>query len=49
MVFGIDVAQWQGVIDWSKVKKDFAILKVTKKTNVVEPSFERNYKGFLNS
>ena len=30
--FGIDCAQWQGVIDWEKVKKDgvkFAILKVT--------------------
>ena len=45
--FGIDVAQWQGVIDWSKVKKDFAILKVTKKTNEIEPSFDRNYKGCL--
>ena len=47
MVYGIDVAQWQGVIDWSKVKKDFAILKVTKKSNGVEPSFERNYNGCL--
>lgn len=43
--FGIDVAKWQGVIDWAKVKKDFAILKVTCKNNSIEGSFERNYKG----
>ena len=43
--FGIDCAQWQGVIDWEKVKKDgvkFAILKVTRKENTVEKAFERN-------
>lgn len=44
-MFGIDVAKWQGVIDWSKVKKDFAILKVTRQNNSVEESLERNYKG----
>ena len=46
--FGIDCAQWQGVIDWEKVKKDgvkFAILKVTQKNNTVEKAFERNYAG----
>ena len=47
--FGIDVAKWQGEIDWAKVKKsghgDFAVLKVTKKDNSVEESFERNYEG----
>lgn len=46
--FGIDVAKWQGVIDWKKVKADgqqFAVLKVTQKNNKVEDSFERNYKG----
>ena len=46
--FGIDCAQWQGVIDWEKVKKDgvkFAILKVTRKENTVEKAFERNYAG----
>lgn len=47
--FGIDVAKWQGVIDWNKVKTsgngDFAVLKVTKKDNSVEDSFERNYQG----
>ena len=46
--FGIDCAQWQGTIDWGKVKKDgvkFAILKVTQKDNAVEKAFERNYAG----
>ena len=46
--FGIDVAKWQGTIDWAKVKKDdvkFAILKVTQKNNAVEGAFERNYSG----
>ena len=26
---GIDVSKWQGVIDWSKVKTDFAIINDT--------------------
>lgn len=46
--FGIDVAKWQGYIDWAKVKADgnqFAVLKVTQKNNTVEDSFERNYYG----
>lgn len=47
MKYGIDVAQWQGNIDWSKVKKDFAILKVTKKDNTIEPKFLVNYKGAI--
>lgn len=44
---GIDVSKYQGVIDWGKVarEKDFAILKVTKKNNLPEESFERNYAG----
>lgn len=45
--FGIDVAKWNGTIDWKKVAavKDFAILKLTKKDNKPEEAFERNYKG----
>lgn len=46
--FGIDVAKWQGTIDWRKVKQEgvkFAILKVTQKNNAVEGAFERNYSG----
>ena len=49
MEFGIDVAKWQGTIDWSKVKVSFAILKVTKQNNSVEESFERNYSGATNA
>lgn len=48
MKYGIDVAKWNGVIDWSKVKLaniSFAILKVTNKNNRVEEAFERNYAG----
>lgn len=46
MKTGIDVAKWQGAIDWVKVKAAgiaFAILKVTQKDNQVEGAFERNY------
>lgn len=47
--FGIDVAKWQGDIDWAKVKRsghgDFAVLKVTKKDNSPEEAFERNFIG----
>lgn len=49
--YGIDVAKWQGIIDWEKFKadnKEFAILKVTDKTNKVEEAFERNYCGCIN-
>lgn len=50
-IFGIDVAKWNGKIDWNKVKqqKSFAILKVTQKNNHVEESFERNYAGATNA
>lgn len=49
---GIDVAKWNGTIDWSRVKKDgvnFAILKVINKKRVVEPAFENNYAGAAKS
>ena len=45
---GIDVAKWQGVIDWAKVKKagvKLAILKITQKNSAIEGAFERNYAG----
>ena len=47
---GIDVAKWNGVIDWKKVKEDgvqFAILKAINKQCKVEDSFNRNYTGAL--
>lgn len=48
MMKGIDVAKWNGVIDWVKVKKagvEFAVLKVIDKSNKTESSFVRNYAG----
>ena len=48
MMKGIDVAKWNGVIDWAKVKKagvEFAVLKVIDKSNKTESSFARNYAG----
>lgn len=45
---GIDVAKWQGTIEWPKVKNagiQFAILKITNKQNNIEGAFLRNYEG----
>lgn len=45
---GIDVAKWQGTIDWSKVKRagvEFAVLKIVNKSMEKEDFFEQNYKG----
>ena len=45
---GIDVSAWQGVIDWPTVANygmDFAILRITEKGNVIDSTFEANYKG----
>lgn len=45
---GIDVAKWNGIIDWNKVKGygvEFAILKVINKQCKKEDAFERNYQG----
>ena len=47
---GIDVAKWNGVIDWKKVKNagvQFAILKAINKQCKVEDAFDRNYAGAL--
>ncbi len=52
---GIDVSQWQGVIDWGKVKAagiDFVMLRVGFRGNTVgkiyeDTYFERNVKGAL--
>ena len=45
---GIDVAKWNGVIDWKKVKNagvQFAIIKAINKQCKVEDAFDRNYAG----
>lgn len=48
MIKGIDVAKWQGTINWTKVKESgvqFAILKIIDKSGNTEGAFERNYSG----
>lgn len=45
---GIDVAKWQGTIDWNKVRAagvEFAIIKVIDKSGKTEGAFECNYTG----
>lgn len=45
---GIDVSRWNGNIDWKTVANygmGFAILRITEKGNVVDSTFETNYKG----
>lgn len=47
---GIDVAKWNGTIDWNRVKVygvKFAILKVINKQRKTEEAFERNYSESL--
>lgn len=50
MIKGVDVAKYQGNIDWAKAKASgmrFAILKAIDKSNKAEESFERNYQGCI--
>ena len=45
---GIDVSRWNGVIDWPTVANygmGFAILRITEQGNVIDSTFEANYKG----
>lgn len=47
---GIDVAKWNGIIDWKKVKEsgvEFAILKAINKQCKKEEALERNYQGVV--
>ena len=42
---GIDVSQWQGTIDWEKVKAagiEFAMIRAGYGQNNIDPQFERN-------
>lgn len=46
---GIDVSRWNGKIDWKTVASygmGFAILRITEKGNIVDSTFEPNYKGW---
>lgn len=47
---GIDVAKWNGNIDWKKVKDigvEFTILKAINKQCAKEDAFEKNYNGAI--
>lgn len=47
---GIDVSANQGNINWKAVANygmGFAILRITEKGNVIDPTFEKNYKGCI--
>lgn len=47
---GIDVSRWNGNIDWKTVASygmGFAILRITEKGNIVDSTFEPNYKGCI--
>lgn len=44
---GIDVSQWQGKIDFARVKADgirIVYIKATEGTDFTDPDFERNYR-----
>ena len=47
ITWGIDVSKHQGLIDWSKVKTDFSILRAGfgRYTSQKDPQFENNYAG----
>lgn len=47
---GIDVSRWNGNIDWKTVANygmGFAILRITEQGNIVDSTFEPNYKGCI--
>src|SRR5437016_2564578 len=47
-VLGIDVSNYQGVIDWRQVADSgikFAFMKCTEGRTYFDPYFERNWKG----
>lgn len=51
MYKGIDVSQWQGVIDWAKVKGagiEFAIIRALRGSLESDPQFEANFTGARN-
>lgn len=47
MANGIDVSEWQGVIDWRRVKTDFAIIRAGYGRLVIQADkcFQVNYDG----
>lgn len=49
MANGIDVSEWQGEIDWSRVRTDFAVLRAGygRLTSQEDKYFQRNYDGCM--
>ena len=45
MTNGIDVSQWNGTIDWTKVRADFAIIRVATGKTIPDTQFEKNYRN----
>lgn len=47
---GIDVSRWNGKIDWKTVASygmGFAILRITEQGNIIDSTFEPNYKDCI--
>lgn len=44
---GIDVSEWQSYIDWSKVNKDFAMLRSSYGSSTEDDYFRANAKGCI--
>lgn len=49
MTNGIDVSQWNGTIDWTKVRTDFAIIRVATGKTIPDTQFEKNYRNAKNA
>ena len=43
MTYGIDVSLYQGKIDWTKTKVDFAMIRAATKKTFPDTYFETNY------
>jgi len=51
MIKGIDISQWQGAVDFSKVKTvcDFVVIKATEGSTFIDPKFSANQSGTRSS
>ena len=50
MIKGIDVSEYQGIIDWKKVKAAgcrFAVLRAVRRDGSADMQFEANVRGCL--
>lgn len=48
---GIDVSEWQGDIEWTKIKTDFVIIRAGygRELSQKDKKFERNYSGAVSA